>query len=65
LSIPASLERIVMACLEKQRENRPQSVGELRSMLRGCTDIRSWSDTEANRWWALHRPPAQFRRMSR
>jgi len=54
--IPQSVERIVMACLEKSCENRPQSMAELRAMLDGCTDVTPWTEGEANRWWALHRP---------
>jgi eukaryotic-like serine/threonine-protein kinase len=56
LAIPQSLERVVMACLEKEREDRPQSMAELRAMLHRCTDGASWTETHANRWWALHRP---------
>ena len=56
LPIPQSLERVVMACLEKNREDRLQSVAELRAMLDGCTDVARWSQADANEWWALHRP---------
>jgi serine/threonine-protein kinase len=56
LPIAESLERAVMACLEKSRESRPQSVGELREMLDACTGVTPWSVTDANRWWALHWP---------
>jgi hypothetical protein len=56
LAIPPSLERVVMACLEKKREDRPQSVAQLRGMLHDCTDGASWTETDANRWWVLHRP---------
>lgn len=56
LSIPASLERVVMACLEKDRNKRPQSAAELRAMLDGCADVRPWTESDANHWWALHRP---------
>ena len=56
LPVPQMLERIVMACLEKNRAERPQSMAELRAMLDGCTDVTPWTEGEANRWWALHRP---------
>ena len=56
LPIPKSLERVVMACLKKRREDRPQSVAELRVMLDRCTDVTPWTGADANRWWALHRP---------
>jgi serine/threonine-protein kinase len=56
LPIPHSLERVVLACLEKNREDRPQSVAELRAMLQDCADVAPWTEDQANRWWALHRP---------
>jgi eukaryotic-like serine/threonine-protein kinase len=54
--IPESLERVVMACLEKKCEDRPQSAGELRAMLDACANVTSWTPREADQWWALHRP---------
>jgi len=56
LPVPQSLDRVVMACLEKSRENRPQSVTELRTMLDSCTGFAPWTATDAIRWWELHRP---------
>jgi serine/threonine-protein kinase len=56
MPIPQSLERVVMACLEKKPEDRPQFVAELRAMLDACTDITPWTEADANHWWALHRP---------
>jgi hypothetical protein len=54
--IPASLERIVMACLRKKPEERPQSAGELSEVLDACTDIAKWTRADSARWWSLHRP---------
>ena len=60
LPVPESLERVVIACLGKRPEERPQSIGEFRAMLDSCLDVTPWTATDANRWWALHRPePAQ------
>ena len=56
LPIPESLERVVMACLEKRREDRPQSAADLAAMLSACTDVPPWSQADANRWWRLNRP---------
>jgi len=56
LAIPASLERVVMACLEKKPEDRPQSAAELAQLLDACTDIPAWTRADANRWWNLHHP---------
>lgn len=58
IPIPASLERVVMACLAKDPDARPQSAAELRTMLDACTDVPQWSQADADRWWALHRPEA-------
>jgi len=56
LPIPKSLERVVMLCLEKNREDRPQSAAELDALLEACADIPEWTQADANRWWTLHRP---------
>ena len=56
LPIPASLERVVMQCLEKKPEDRPQTAAELDALLQSCADIPEWNQNEATRWWTLHRP---------
>jgi eukaryotic-like serine/threonine-protein kinase len=58
LPIPGSLERVVMACLAKNPNERPQSAAELGAMIDACTDVPQWSQVDADRWWALHRPEA-------
>jgi serine/threonine-protein kinase len=60
LAIPESLETVLMACVAKRPEERPQSIPEFRAMLDNCLDVPPWTAADANRWWALHRPePAQ------
>jgi len=61
LVVPASLERVVMHCLEKSREDRPQSAAELDALLEACADIPEWSQAESKRWWELHRPASARR----
>jgi serine/threonine-protein kinase len=56
MAIPESLERIVMACLAKNREDRPQSATELSALLEACADVSPWSQADANQWWSLNRP---------
>jgi serine/threonine-protein kinase len=58
LPIPESLERIVMACLEKRREFRPASIAELRRLLEKSDVSGEWTRADATEWWSLHRPPA-------
>jgi serine/threonine-protein kinase len=56
LAIPASLERVVMACLAKNPSQRPQSAADLRAQLEACADVPRWSQADADAWWELHRP---------
>jgi serine/threonine-protein kinase len=48
--IPPDLERLVMDCLEKDPEQRPQTVGELRTRLDPC-DTGTWTEENARDWW--------------
>ncbi len=56
LPIPPSLERVVLSCLEKKREDRPQTAPELDALLVACADVPEWTQADARRWWRLHRP---------
>ncbi|MGD8329445.1 MAG: serine/threonine-protein kinase [Acidobacteriota bacterium] len=49
--IPGCLDRIVLACLAKQPDERPQSAVEVRRMLDECVLEDSWSDADARAWW--------------
>jgi serine/threonine-protein kinase len=53
-SIPPALEAVVLACLDKQPDRRPQSAGELRRRLDAC-DVEPWRAEQAARWWSDHR----------
>jgi serine/threonine-protein kinase len=56
LSIPPALERLVLACLEKNPEDRPQSAADLTRSL-GAIEGERWNEERAEEWWAAH-PPA-------
>ena len=55
LPIPATLEHLVLACLAKTPEDRPQSARQLGQAL-DAIDEMAWSEEEAGRWWREHHP---------
>jgi serine/threonine-protein kinase len=56
MEIPESLERIIMACLEKDPAKRPPSASELGRLLKATKLAESWTAERAERWWRAHRP---------
>jgi hypothetical protein len=55
VTIPAELEEVVLACLSKNPERRPQSAAELRRRVEACT-VEPWDSAMAWAWWSQHRP---------
>jgi len=65
--IPAALERIVMKCLAKDPNNRPQSAAELSEAL-SWVPTDAWGEQQAAEWWNEHRPaepPSYFDRITK
>ena len=56
LPIPATLEHLVLACLAKKPEDRPQSTRQLAQSLDQIAGM-TWGDEDAGRWWNEHHPP--------
>ena len=56
LPIPRDLEDLLMACLEKDPEDRPQSVEELSRRLGAVQLGRRWTQQRAERWWQAYVP---------
>lgn len=54
LPIPAELDELVMACLEKDPDRRPQDASELLDLLKRCPTRQAWEDTAARKWWEQH-----------
>lgn len=54
--IPADLEEIVMACLQKSPADRPQSAAELAQALAACACANDWTQVHARHWWQQHGP---------
>ncbi|HEY4158764.1 MAG TPA: serine/threonine-protein kinase [Polyangiaceae bacterium] len=49
--IDAQLEALVMACLEKNPDRRPQTARELEERLAELVFERPWTDERAELWW--------------
>jgi eukaryotic-like serine/threonine-protein kinase len=58
IEIPAALDRVILSCLAKFPEDRPQSAGELSQLLAAALGNADWSDGRAHRWWDRHHPAA-------
>ena len=56
LTIPAELESIVMACLEKEPEDRPQTAADLAMRLDAVHLTSHWTGDRAADWWDTHVP---------
>jgi len=50
LAIPADLEAVVLACLNKDPDRRPQSAAELRRRIEACA-VQPWDSARAFAWW--------------
>jgi eukaryotic-like serine/threonine-protein kinase len=54
--IPRELDDIVLACLQKDPERRPQNANELFQMAARCRACDDWTTDRAQRWWESHLP---------
>jgi serine/threonine-protein kinase len=59
LPMPRELERVVLACLEKDPDARPQTARDLSSRLDGIEGAHAWTAERAREWWASHQPARQ------
>lgn len=50
-ALPEGVSDLLLRCLEKKPEARPQSAQELLEQLRACDVDPPWSDARAEAWW--------------
>jgi serine/threonine protein kinase len=51
--VPPALEQIVLACLAKNRNERPRGAAELSRAL-AAVDAPAWDEEQAREWWNAH-----------
>ena len=58
--IPPALDALILSCLAKEPEDRPESAAALRQALSGCVPGPPWTQQDARAWWDTeHRPVAR------
>ena len=60
--VPESLDRIVMACLSKNPDGRPQTAEALIRLLAASNDFDAWNPDDAESWWRTNRPESIAKR---
>ena len=53
VTIPRDLEAVVLACLAKDPNRRPQSADDLRRRIEACA-VEPWNSESARAWWREH-----------
>jgi serine/threonine-protein kinase len=57
LAVDPALERIVLQCLQKERDDRPHSAAALMTRLEDLPIARAWTPERSWEWWGRHTPP--------
>jgi eukaryotic-like serine/threonine-protein kinase len=52
--LPEDLEAVLLACLAKDRADRPATARELVARLTACADAGGWREEDARAFWAEH-----------
>jgi len=54
--LPREVDDLVLSCLRKAPEDRPQDAGELLMAIRSIGVARGWSNEHARAWWQVRLP---------
>jgi len=49
--LPPKLEAVILSCLEKDPDRRPESARALAEALKACDDVQPWDEVDAQRYW--------------
>jgi serine/threonine-protein kinase len=63
VSLPSGLESVLLRCLAKKPEQRPQTAAALAEEL-GQVQVAGWTQQQARVWWQEHEPLIERRRQS-
>jgi serine/threonine-protein kinase len=58
IEIPSEFEQLILSCLEKDPDKRPQSTTDLTESLDTLGLTLEWTQKRAEEWWELHKPLA-------
>ena len=56
LRLPPELDALILSCLAKERERRPQSARDLLRHLDAIPLAGTWTEERAREWWKTHLP---------
>lgn len=52
--VPDDLEGLILQCLAKEPDRRPESAAAFRDALRSCESATAWTRERASAWWREH-----------
>jgi len=61
LSIPPPLDELILACLEKNPDDRPATADELAARLAAIKTMAPWTQQRAREWWDTYHPKTPAR----